>query len=432
MAGRTAVHGALRPNFAAILCVPNTISPMATAVATDLIADALTTRREQLVSAAVEGYAERIASYREAGPAMLADARAHTELHHDLLCAVLRRGRAVTSKELGFVERYAAQRARRGIPLGDFLTAFRSYHGIVWDAVLDASRESQAAADQALAAAATVIGYVDLAATLAGAAYLDAQQLLLADGDRVRRDLLEDLLEAGEAETAAGMAAARAAGLDAAARCVLVAAVAVRAPADDGALPRAARALAGAVRGRFEPLAVTRRGEIVVVRAVAEDERVRMQAALERACEKAASEGVTLAVGVSTVQPVDALAAAYREASQALTRVAGADAGGVLSLPDLTAFEYLTLRGDDVARRLIAPEIERFVAEDRENGGHLIDTLLAYAESDLNAKAAAERLLIHVNTAHYRLGRIAERTGCDLRRLPDVIDLLIAVRLTGR
>jgi DNA-binding PucR family transcriptional regulator len=69
------------------------------------------------------------------------------------------------------------------------------------------------------------------------------------------------------------------------------------------------------------------------------------------------------------------------------------------------------------------------VAEDRENGGHLIDTLLAYAESDLNAKAAAERLLIHVNTAHYRLGRIAERTGCDLRRLPDVIDLLIAVRL---
>ena len=168
------------------------------------------------------------------------------------------------------------------------------------------------------------------------------------------------------------------------------------------------------------------------MRAVAEDERVQMQAALERACEKVASEGVTLAVGVSTVQPIGALAAAYREASQALKRVAGADAGGVLSLPDLTAFEYLTLRGDDVARRLIAPEVERFVAEDRENGGHLIDTLLTYAESDLNAKAAAERLLIHVNTIHYRLGRIAERTGCDLRRLPDVIDLLIAVRLTER
>ena len=104
----------------------------------------------------------------------------------------------------------------------------------------------------------------------------------------------------------------------------------------------------------------------------------------------------------------------------------------MLSLPDLSAFEYLTLRDDAVARRLIAPEIERFVAEDRARGGRLIRTLLAYADADLNAKAAAEALLIHVNTAHHRLGRIAERTGRDLRRLSDVIDLLIAIRLTDR
>ena len=80
-------------------------------------------------------------------------------------------------------------------------------------------------------------------------------------------------------------------------------------------------------------------------------------------------------------------------------------------MPDLSAFEYLTLRNDDAARRLIAPEIESFVAEDRAHGGHLIDTLLAYADADLNAKAAAEALLIHPNTAHYRLARIAETDG---------------------
>ena len=157
-------------------------------------------------------------------------------------------------------------------------------------------------------------------------------------------------------------------------------------------------------------------------------ERVALRAPLAKACERAASLGVPLVVGVSTVQQgLSNLSAAYREASQALRRVAGS--GGVLSLPDLSAFEFLTLRNDAVARRLIPPEIERFVAEDREHGGQLIDTLLAYAECDLNAKAAAERLLIHVNTAHYRLGRIEEKTGCDLRRLADVIDLLIAVRL---
>jgi sugar diacid utilization regulator len=402
---------------------------MATAVATDLIADALTARRDELVSAAMNAYLARIPTYRNADPALIEDARRHTEVHHDLLCDVLRRGRQVTEREFDFVERHAARRARGGIPLADFLEAFRSYHNIVWDAVLETSQRSRRAADQALAATRTVIAYVDLATTRASSAYLDAQQLLLANSDRVRRDLLEDLLEAGAPQTAAALAAARAAGLEADRPCVLVAAVPVGVPGDDDdALPHAASVLATAIRGRTEPLAVTRRGEIVLVSACAPGERVALRDPLVKACARAA---VVLAVGVSTVQDRPAaLGAAYREASQALRRVAAT--GGVLSLPDLSAFEYLTLRGDDVARRLIAPEIERFVAEDREHGGQLIDTLLAYAEADLNAKAAAERLLIHVNTAHYRLGRIADKTGCDLRRLPDVIDLLIAVRLAGR
>lgn len=397
-------------------------------MAAELIASALADRRDELVVAAVDAYLERLPSYRQASPDVLREARSHTEEHHDLLCGVLRRDRLPTARELAFVERHAARRARQGIALADFLEAFRCYHNIVWGAVLDASRQSRTAADQALAATRTVIGYVDLATTLASGAYLEAQQLLIAQSDRVRRDLLEDLLETGAPQTAAGVAAAREAGLGADASCVLVAAVATSAPADDGALPRAANTLAGAIRGRDDPLAVTRHGEIVLVRAAPPGERVALRAPLTKACERAASQGVTLAVGVSTVQAgPERLGAAYREASQAVRRVAGS--GGVLSLPDLSAFEFLTLRNDAVARRLIPPEIEGFVAEDREQGGQLTDTLLAYAECDLNAKAAAQRLLIHVNTAHYRLGRIEEKTGCDLRRLSDVIDLLIAVRL---
>jgi sugar diacid utilization regulator len=174
---------------------------------------------------------------------------------------------------------------------------------------------------------------------------------------------------------------------------------------------------------------VTRQGEIVLVKAVMDEERPALREPLERACKQVASRGLTLAVGVSTVHDgVATLGDAYREASLALRRIARD--GGVLSLPDTTSFEYLTLREDAVARRLIPPAIERFVAEDREYGGQLTRTLLAYAAADLNAKAAAEELLIHVNTAHHRLGRIAEKTGCDLRRLSDVIELLIAIRLS--
>ena len=49
--------------------------------------------------------------------------------------------------------------------------------------------------------------------------------------------------------------------------------------------------------------------------------------------------------------------------------------------------------------------------------------------ADLNATVAAERMFVHVNTVRYRLKKIAERTGCDLRRLSEVLDLLIAVHI---
>ena len=97
----------------------------------------------------------------------------------------------------------------------------------------------------------------------------------------------------------------------------------------------------------------------------------------------------------------------------------------------MSVFEYLTLRGDGTARRMVPPAVEQFVSEDLQAGGTLLATLQTYAGADFNAKRAAERLHIHVNTAHYRLGRIAERTGSDLRRVSDVIELLIAARLAS-
>jgi PucR C-terminal helix-turn-helix domain/GGDEF-like domain len=397
-------------------------------IGADVIADALEARRGELISAGVEEIKDRMDTYRLADTALIEDVTKHIGAHHDLLCAVLRRGRPAAVRDFAFVGRHAALRARRGISLSDFLEAFRSYHNVVWDAVLDASRAGPEAADQALAAARTVIRHIDLATTEASAAYLEARQLLVADGDRARRDLLEDLLAGRPPATAAGLVAARAAGLEGDARCVLIAAVPTVAPEDEGRLRPAATALAGAVdRGRA-PLAVARHGEIVLVKALTAKERPLLRAPLEKACQRVASRGMELAVGVSTAQDgVATLGNAYREASLALGRLG--PRGGVLSLPDMSAFEYLMLRGDDVARRLIAPEIERFVAEDHEQGGPLTRTLLAYAEADLNAKAAAEALLIHVNTAHYRLARIGAKTGRDLRRLPDVIDLVIAIRL---
>jgi DNA-binding PucR family transcriptional regulator len=118
---------------------------------------------------------------------------------------------------------------------------------------------------------------------------------------------------------------------------------------------------------------------------------------------------------------------AYAEAQVARDGLGGSP--GVLALSMLTSFDYLVLREDETARRLIRPEVRRFVAEDVAAGGTLIATLLEFATCDLNARTAAERLHLHVNTAYYRLERIAERTGCDLRRVADLIELLVPARL---
>ena len=81
-----------------------------------------------------------------------------------------------------------------------------------------------------------------------------------------------------------------------------------------------------------------------MVRAVGAAERPALGNALGRV--------VGLSVGVSTVQDeLGGLPDAYREASLAAGRVRG---GGVLSLAEMTPFEFLTLRSSRVAPRIIA------------------------------------------------------------------------------
>ena len=168
----------------------------------------------------------------------------------------------------------------------------------------------------------------------------------------------------------------------------------------------------------------------MIVRALDGDDARRLTEPVERAQRDLAATGVRLAIGISTpLETTAGLPDGYREACAALESLP--PGGGVMALPDLSAFDYLTLRSDGTVLRLLAPAVRRFVEEDTAGGGALTATLLAYASANLNAKVAAQRLYIHVNTAHHRLARIEDKTGCDLRDLGDVQELLIAIRLAG-
>ena len=100
------------------------------------------------------------------------------------------------------------------------------------------------------------------------------------------------------------------------------------APPDEESALRARRTRSGraARHRRSAPLAVTRHGDIVLVRAI-RDGAAALVAPLERACATPATRALGLAVGVSTVQRgLSTVGDAYREASLAVRRVAATGA----------------------------------------------------------------------------------------------------------
>jgi sugar diacid utilization regulator len=340
----------------------------------------------------------------------------------------LGQGRPVTAEDLLFVRRHAAQRVGR-VSVADFIHAFQIGQRVVLDAsiALGVDEPSRRAV---LSLVTLIARYFDVSIAHAAEVYLESEQLLASTGERLRRDLLEDLLEGIALPPGPRLEAARAAGLDQRTSHAVIAALPTTRVEDPHALRGAATGLARATGLRVQPLTVVRHEEIVIVAPTPVAGARAVANRLIESQRRLAERELPLAIGMSTVY--DGLATvgeAYREAVSARDRLLPEP--GVVALPSMTMFEYLTLQGDATARRMVTPAIERFVSEDREAGGALLATLQAYVASDLNAKQAAERLHVHVNTAHYRLARIAERTGCDMRSVRDVIELLIAGRLAA-
>jgi len=379
----------------------------------------------RLVDLAVAAIWTQVAAYRDsAEPTLREDVTAHVASVFRVFLAGLAAERPVRRADFVVTREQAMHRVAQGISLADFLRAFHVGQLTLWQGILDAAAGDTEARDAALELVATLMQVIELGSTVAGEAYVEAQQHRLAERDRLRRDLVEDLLARRTIFAGQKLSLLRTAGLGADADMIVVSAVPTAAAPDQPALSAAAAAVARAGGG----LAALRQEEIVGIMPVPGRDARAAVSGLRQACSGPDARGLRLAAGVSTVHSgLHEVADAYAEARVA--RDGLGPGGGVLALPLLSAFDYLVLRRGQTAERLLRPEIRRFVTEDAAAGGSLITTLAAYADCDLNATVAAERLHLHVNTAYYRLERIADRTGCDLRRLADVMELLIAVKI---
>ncbi|MFB6674309.1 PucR family transcriptional regulator [Streptomyces sp. NPDC056390] len=361
-------------------------------------------------------------------PDLREDLRLHIDAVFRAVLATISEGRPARRSDFPITATQATRRVSQGVSLADFLQAFRLNQVSLWESVLAAAGSDLQTRDAALTLASHVMQVIEVGSTVAAEAYIESQQHQLAESDRVRRDLLEDLLAGREVSPGPKQAMLRAVGLVASTKLVVVSAIPVRSLTSDQSLRDAVYAARGEFGSGHQGFAVVQQDEVIGVAPMpAGGERAVIER-LQRAQRRLKRQGIPLALGISTVHTgPSGVAEAYGEACVARDGLRAEP--GVMALPMLSSFEYLVLRDDPTSRRLIRPDIRRFVEKDQARGGALIETLLEYVASDLNAKTAAENLHMHVNTVYYRLERIAERTGCDLRKFADVQELLIAVGL---
>ncbi|MFF4352615.1 PucR family transcriptional regulator [Streptomyces sp. NPDC001530] len=391
-------------------------------------------RVEEVADTAVAVMREEIPSYAVQDERFFDDVRDQVLSHYRIKLTVLAGERDIAAEDLVFSRAAAMRRARAGFALEDWISAFRVGRQVFWDAVLECAGTSPAAQEAALSLVTPLMRYVDFASTHAAQAYVEYQQHVVADADRERRDLLEQLL-AGVAPTRGPLlAAAQAYGIGPHSPMMVVVAACVRDTrtgdtdlAENGYATSAAITVAGFWASRT--LVVVRHGEVVavpMVRAGMDEEDV--CAHFDAVQRRLAREGNVLSMGISTVaRGASELPRAYQEAREALELVPLG--GGVAALPRLSPFDYLALRADDIARQLVDPRVSALLEEDRRRGDTLAATVRAFADADLNLRLAADRLRVHHNTAHYRLRRIEERTGRNPRRIADLLELLVALAI---
>ncbi|MFD1657548.1 PucR family transcriptional regulator [Streptomyces caeni] len=399
------------------------------------ILGAVQERIEEVAETAVAAMRAEIPSYALGDERFFDDVRDQVLTHYRIKVAALAGDGEIAAEDLGFSRAAAMRRARAGFALEDWISAFRVGRQVFWNAVLETVGTSELAQQAALSLVTPMMRYVDYASTHAAQAYVEYQQHIVADADRERRDLLDQLL-AGVAPTRGPLlTAAQAYGIGPnSPMMVVVAAVCLGdtrggdiASAETGYATGAALTVAGVWASRT--LVVVRQGEVIavpVVRTGMDEEDICTHfAAMQR---RLGREGTTLSMGISTVaRGASELPRAYREARAALDLVPSG--GGVAALPRLSPFDYLALRADDLARRLVDPRVRALLEEDRRRGDTLAATVRAFAEADLNLRLAADRLRVHHNTAHYRLRRIEERTGRNPRRIADLLELLVALAI---
>ncbi|HKQ42810.1 MAG TPA: helix-turn-helix domain-containing protein [Pseudonocardia sp.] len=138
--------------------------------------------------------------------------------------------------------------------------------------------------------------------------------------------------------------------------------------------------------------------------------------------------GLVVATAVGGFTTVAELPTVFRVARGAARLRRAHRRTGVVDVRDLGLSALMLETGaPDTLRRFAQDLLHPVVAHDAQRGGCLLPTLRAWLERGFSIQATAAALVVHPNTVTYRLSRIEQLTGRELR-LPDVrLELQLAL-----
>ncbi|MFD7075593.1 hypothetical protein ACFV9G_15395 [Nocardioides sp. NPDC059952] len=147
-------------------------------------------------------------------PNLRSDVASHAEAVFRAVLITLEEGRDAVREDFHLSAGQAANRVRQGVALADFLQAFRLGQVALWERIVEIAAPDPETSQAALATASHVMQVIEVGSTVAAEAYLNTQQLELAEGDRIRRDLVEDLLAGREVPAGPRLEVARSSATD--------------------------------------------------------------------------------------------------------------------------------------------------------------------------------------------------------------------------
>lgn len=134
-------------------------------------------------------------------------------------------------------------------------------------------------------------------------------------------------------------------------------------------------------------------------------------------------------IGISNIyNEITAYYEAYQEAKKAV-KLAYSFNKSVVEISEFSSLEMLIDLDLNTMIKFVQNRLGPLIEYDREHDGELLNTLLAYFESNFVLKDTAEFSHFHINTIRYRIAKIEEILQCSLRDNKILFDLQLALKL---